>query len=102
LKYQPINHSDPEKISKIEQKACFERVFNSPDGQIILKILANECIPEMGIYDPDSHRVSFREGKRNLFMTILKLSSLSMENFVKMFNWDEKWETEHNEQKGEI
>jgi hypothetical protein len=92
LKYKPINHQDQEKISKMNQKVCFERVFHSSDGQIILEVLANECIPEMGAYDPDSHRVSFREGKRNLFMTILKLSSLSMENFVKMYDWNEKWE----------
>lgn len=101
MKYQPINYEEKAKIEQIEEKTSFERVFSSADGAIILNVLANECIPEMGVYDPDSHRASFREGKRNLFMTIVKLASLSMENFVKMYDWNKKWEKEHS-MKGEF
>jgi hypothetical protein len=78
---QPINS---EKIL-LEQKMVFERVFRSPDGEMILGVLADQCIPEIGIYDPDSHRAAFNEGKRNMFLTILKLASISMEDFLKKF-----------------
>jgi hypothetical protein len=75
-----------------EEKASFERIFkDSADGRTVLKVLSEECVPEIGNYEADPHRIFFNEGKRNLFMTILKLSSLSMGNFIEMYNWDNRW-----------
>jgi hypothetical protein len=69
--------------SFVEQKVVFERVFRSTDGEIILGVLSDQCISEMGVYEPDSHKVMFNEGKRNIFLTILKLASISVEDFLK-------------------
>jgi hypothetical protein len=71
----------------LKQKMAFERLFQSAEGKLILKILADKCIPHMGTYDPDMQRVAFREGQRNVFLTILKLASIETDKFLKEYDY---------------
>jgi hypothetical protein len=75
-----------------KQKECFERIFKSEDGKIILGALIGDCVNELGAFTPDPYVLAFNEGKRALLMLILKLSSLSFENYVKMYDWDKRFE----------
>ena len=78
-----------------EQKLAFERVFKSTDGETILYVLGNRCIPEMGMYEPDPYKMAFKEGQRNILLTILKTASIRMDEFLKKHDLikrrEEKW-----------
>lgn len=85
MTYIPINTvNEKEKIAK-EEKVCFERVFRSTDGEVILKVLGNNCMPDMGYYEPDSHKMAFNEGKRNIFLMLLRLASIPIDDFMKKY-----------------
>ena len=81
MEYKTAN-VDKDQIA-IETKACFERVFRSTDGEEVLRTLADHCVPEMGIYEPDHNRVIFNEGKRYMFFLLLRAASIPMADYLK-------------------
>jgi hypothetical protein len=87
-----IQDSDERVI--VNQKLAFERVFKSTDGQVVLAVLANKCIPDIGEYEPDPYRMAYNEGQRNMLMTILRTASIEMEDFLKKYEAIKRGETE--------
>lgn len=69
----------------VDQKIAFERVFRSEDGEKILTVIANQCLPNLGQFESDTHKMAFDQGKLNVFILMLKLANIQMESFLKKY-----------------
>jgi hypothetical protein len=64
-----VKSPDPEK----EIMELFQRVFRSDEGQKVLSILGDAFHLTTSSYHPsDPHETSFREGERNVVLTIMR------------------------------
>lgn len=84
--YNQINEKDKNFDAIVEQKMAFERVFHSNDGEKVLTVIANQCLPQLGEFESDTHKMAFNEGKRNIFLLLLKLANIQMESFLEKYH----------------
>ncbi len=77
-----IKHFKADKKSKIIN--AYNDVFNSDDGQVILKDLANYCcFNHSSFISQDSHLTAFNEGARDAFLHILELTNINPQSLLK-------------------
>jgi len=82
-----MNKQKTEKI-----KLAFDRVFKSKDGETILYTLGSACLSEVGEYEPDSYKMAFKEGQRNMLFRILRISGIDIQTLLKKYEIMEKEE----------
>ncbi len=59
---------------KKKEKAAFQRLFASEDGEIVLSYLSRTCFENRPTYVPgDTHESAFREGVRGVILRIRSL-----------------------------
>ena len=66
---------------------AYKSFFNSPDGQLVLKDLLNFCYytkPTYVVGDP--YQTAHNEGLRRYALRVLKLSSLTDDQIIKLNN----------------
>ena len=66
-----------------ERKLAFDRVFKSKDGETILYVLGEHCLPEIGKYEPDPYKMAFKEGQRNMLFRIANLANIEIQELLK-------------------
>lgn len=76
-----------------EIKRSFESVFNSPEGNVVLTQIANQCLPSLGVFTDNTQRLSFENGKINIFMFILRMSNIPFEFFLKQYQKNDSFES---------
>ena len=83
--YNQTNEKNDNFDVIVDQKIAFERVFRSEDGEKILTVIANQCLPSLGQFEHDPYKMAFEQGKLNIFLLILKLANIQMESFLKKY-----------------
>lgn len=77
---------DLKELEEVRQyKESFEKVFKCKDGEVVLKVLSDKCFSDIGSYKNDTNKIIFDEGKRNVLLQILKLSSIDIVDFLKQY-----------------
>lgn len=64
-------------------------VFGSPDGQLILQDLLEYCHFLDETFHPDSHERAKRDGRRQVFLRIIKNLNLTTEEVMNIYRG--KW-----------
>ena len=72
---------DPEDESVIR---AYRVCFNSPDGQIVLRHLAEFCRAAASCFHADPRLHAVLEGRREVFLQIQRFSKLSDDEIVQM------------------
>lgn len=66
-----------------ETAMAFRRVFNTHDGQLVIKSLFQYCNgPGTSFVAGDPYQTSFNEGQRDVFNHIMGASHLKPEDFI--------------------
>ncbi len=84
---------DKEKQVRVAKKAAgktykYQQVFNSPEGQEVLKDLMNAHHVLSSTFDGDIRKTIFREGERNVvlrILSILKMDVQQMQERIKSY-----------------
>ncbi len=82
--------TDEEKLKKLEALAdavrknaeVYKRVFAGPDGEYVLKDLANRAFAHRTTYDPIVHKMGVNEGRRSLYEHIHGLVTKNTETLL--------------------
>ena len=79
----PASEAVDPGLERLDQKQyierCYNRLFNSPDGQIVLEDLAKVCHidnPAYVVGQPDA--LLLNEGMRMVFLTIIERAGLKL------------------------
>ena len=61
---------------------AYKRVFDSPDGKIVLKDLMKSCHMLSSTFDKDPYETHFNEGARSVLLRILRTIDMDMETLT--------------------
>ena len=74
-----LNEGEKTELQRrIERSAAAQRVFESPDGELVLKEIRAFC-GESFIFDPDPTTLAYRVGKRDVLLCIENMLKADVE-----------------------
>ncbi len=83
------NFTKEEKVQKqeiqrqlSERQQLYMRVFNTVDGELVLKDLASRCFDTVTTYDDMPHKMAFNEGRRSIYANIVRLLNRDISDIV--------------------
>jgi len=65
-----------------ERQQLYMRVFNTIDGEAVLKDLSIRCFDARTTYDDMPHKMSFNEGRRSVYASIISLLNRDISDIV--------------------
>lgn len=70
------------KIQKAALISCYQDVFKSQQGRIVLADLCKLCHIDVNTFHTDTHEMSRREGERRVALHILNMLSLNASDYL--------------------
>lgn len=69
------------------RKQAYARIFNpqTPDGNVVMKDLAKFCRANESCFHPDSRAHAVAEGRREVWLRIVKHTNLKDEDFLGIY-----------------
>ena len=68
----------------LEEKTLIKDLFSGVEGTKVLSILCRECFSDLGNYEKDATKSSYRAGQISIIMYILKACNVPAETFLSL------------------
>lgn len=68
-----------------EAQPSYSRIFNTPDGEVVLKDLMDYCQPLDGCWDADPRLHALYEGRRQVFLRIARYLYLNTDQLFTLY-----------------
>jgi len=69
-----------------ELREDFKKTFSTEEGKRVLKALESQCLFKTSVFDKDSHLMAYQAGRRDVFLSIISIMELEIEELEKIAN----------------